>query len=50
MYLFTHGEESLYERLGWSVLEATMWRGHRCSIMSKVPVPSNYSLGHQANR
>jgi len=37
LFLFTHGQEALYERLGWSTLEATMWHGHSCSIMSKVP-------------
>jgi predicted N-acetyltransferase YhbS len=41
LYLFTHGQEGLYERLGWSTLEPTTWHGHQCSIMSKVPVPSN---------
>jgi predicted N-acetyltransferase YhbS len=44
LYLFTHGQEGLYGRLGWSALEQTMWRGHQCSIMSKLPVPSNTSL------
>jgi len=39
LYLFTHGQESLYERLGWATLERTVWHGHECSIMSKVPVP-----------
>ena len=37
LYLFTHGQESLYDRLGWSHLEPTIWHGHRCSIMWKVP-------------
>src|SRR5215831_10190101 len=44
LYLFTHGQEALYERLGWSCIEHTLWHGHKCSIMSKVPVPSNFSL------
>jgi predicted N-acetyltransferase YhbS len=44
LFLFTHGQESLYERLGWTTLEPTEWHGHKCSIMSKVPVPSNKSL------
>jgi predicted N-acetyltransferase YhbS len=44
LYLFTHGQESLYERLGWTTLEEVMWHGHTCSIMSKVPGPSNKSL------
>jgi GNAT superfamily N-acetyltransferase len=44
MYLFTHGQESLYEGLGWSVLEPVVWRGLQCSIMSKTPAPSNNSL------
>lgn len=46
LYLFTHDQESLYERLGWSLLEHTQWHGHRCSIMSKVPVASVTSLEH----
>lgn len=50
MYLFTHGQEPLYERLGWNTLETTRWHGYRCSIMSKVPVPSTSSLVHPANR
>jgi len=37
LYLFTHGQEPLYERLGWSIIEHTVWQGHECSIMSKVP-------------
>ena len=37
LYLFTHGQESLYARLGWSHLEPTIWHGHSCSIMWKVP-------------
>lgn len=44
LYLFTHGQESLYGRLGWNTLEQTVWHGHQCSIMSKVPVSSNLSL------
>jgi predicted N-acetyltransferase YhbS len=44
LYLCTHGRESLYERLGWTTLEHTMWHGYRCSIMSKAPAPSNNSL------
>jgi predicted N-acetyltransferase YhbS len=44
LYLFTHGQEALYERLGWVLFESTMWRGHQCSIMTKVPVPSSKSL------
>jgi predicted N-acetyltransferase YhbS len=48
LYLFTHGQESLYARLGWATLEHTEWHGHRCSIMSKVPGPSDESL--QLNR
>jgi len=44
LYLFTHGQESLYERLGWSTSERVAWHGHECSIMSKVPVPSDTSL------
>ena len=44
LYLFTHGQESLYERLGWAGLEQTMWHGHLCSIMSKEPVSSNSTL------
>jgi predicted N-acetyltransferase YhbS len=50
LYLFTHGQESLYERLGWSSLQQTMWHGHKCSIMSKVPVPSNTSLERTRER
>ena len=37
LYLFTHGQESLYRRLGWAHLEPTTWHGHACSIMQKVP-------------
>jgi predicted N-acetyltransferase YhbS len=37
LYLFTHGQESLYGRLGWTTLEQTIWHGHQCSIMSKLP-------------
>ena len=44
LYLFTHGQERLYERLGWSTIERTEWHGYECSIMSKVPVSSNKSL------
>jgi predicted N-acetyltransferase YhbS len=44
LYLFTHGQERLYERLGWTTHEQTMWHGHTSSIMSKVPVPCNKSL------
>jgi GNAT superfamily N-acetyltransferase len=36
LYLFTHGQESLYARLGWARLEPAVWRGHPCSIMWKV--------------
>lgn len=39
LYLFTHGEESLYERMGWEPQETTLWHGHLCTIMSKMPVP-----------
>jgi predicted N-acetyltransferase YhbS len=38
LYLFTHGQEALYERLGWAIHETMTWHGHKCSIMSKVPV------------
>ena len=41
LYLFTHGQESFYERLGWITLEPVVWHGHRCSIMSKVPAPKS---------
>jgi GNAT superfamily N-acetyltransferase len=44
LYLFTHGQESLYEHLGWSSQEQMLWHGQRCSIMSKVPVPSGGPL------
>lgn len=37
LYLFTHGEETLYERMGWKRQEPTEWHGHLCTIMSKVP-------------
>ena len=37
LYLFTHGQESLYARLGWQQLEPAVWHGHPCSIMWKVP-------------
>lgn len=37
LYLFTHGEETLYERMGWMRLEPIEWYGHLCTIMSKVP-------------
>jgi predicted N-acetyltransferase YhbS len=50
LYLFTHGQESLYERLGWATLERTMWHGYQCSIMSKVPVPTNTSLERTRER
>jgi len=50
LYLFTHGQESLYNRLGWSVVERTVWHGYECSIMSKVPVPSNTSLERTRER
>jgi len=39
MYLFTHGQEALYERLGWATYEPMVWHGLQCTIMSKVPVP-----------
>jgi N-acetylglutamate synthase-like GNAT family acetyltransferase len=35
LYLFTHGQESLYARLGWTRDEKTLWHGHECSIMWK---------------
>ena len=44
LYLFTHGQEALYERLGWNTLEKMTWYGRRCSIMSKVPAPSDTAL------
>ena len=44
LFLFTHGQEGLYDKLGWAPLERIMWHGHQCSIMSKVLVPSNKSL------
>jgi len=44
LFLFTHGQEGLYDKLGWAPLERVMWHGLQCSIMSKVPVPSNKSL------
>lgn len=50
LYLCTHGREALYERLGWAPLERTVWHGHQCSIMSKVPVPSNQSLERTRGR
>jgi predicted N-acetyltransferase YhbS len=50
LYLFTHGQESLYARLGWSPMERTLWHGHECSIMSKVPVPSNTSFERTRGR
>ncbi len=37
LYLFTHGQEALYARLGWAHLESTSWHGYQCSIMWKVP-------------
>lgn len=37
LYLFTHGQEPLYARMGWNHLEPTTWHGHACSIMWKVP-------------
>ena len=40
LYLSTHGQESLYEQLGWSRLEPAMWHGYACSIMWKVQMPS----------
>jgi len=36
LYLFTHGEEALYERMGWVRLEPVVWHGHQCTIMTKV--------------
>jgi len=36
LYLFTHGQESLYERMGWERLEPVVWHGHPCTIMTKV--------------
>ena len=50
LYLFTDGQESLYERLGWLSLEQTLWHGQKGSIMSKVPVPSNTSLERMRER
>jgi len=44
LYLFTHGEEALYERMGWKRKEPTVWHGHLCTIMSKVPVLTNTTL------
>ena len=41
LYLFTHGQESFYDRLGWITLEQVVWHGHGCSIMSKVPAPKS---------
>lgn len=35
LYLFTHGAETLYERIGWKRLEQTEWHGHLCTIMVK---------------
>ena len=37
LYLFTHGQEALYSRLGWEHVEPSIWYGHACSIKSKVP-------------
>jgi GNAT superfamily N-acetyltransferase len=45
IYLFTSGQESLYEGLGWSILEPVVWRGLQCSIMSKRPGASSNSRG-----
>ncbi len=44
LYLFTHGQEALYERIGWERREGTVWHGHLCTIMAKVPVSSNTIL------
>jgi len=37
LYLFTHGQERLYERLGWQHNESIIWHGHQCTIMTKKP-------------
>lgn len=50
LYLFTHGQEALYERLGWSTFEEMKWHGHACSIMSKVPATSDASLERAGGR
>ena len=50
LYLFTHGQERLYRRLGWQDLESTIWHGHECNIMTKVPMPSNTSLERSRER
>jgi GNAT superfamily N-acetyltransferase len=35
LYLFTWDQERLYARLGWSVLERTVYKGEKIVIMSK---------------
>lgn len=44
LYLVTHGQESLYKRLGWMHFERALWHGHDCSIMWKKLAPSTASL------
>jgi predicted N-acetyltransferase YhbS len=40
LYLVTQGQERLYATLGWLELEPTLWNGHACTIMTKVPRPT----------
>ena len=35
LYLYTDGSESLYARLGWSVLERCLYKGTNVAVMSK---------------
>ena len=35
LYLFTLDQESLYARMGWETIEATVWQDRPCVIMAK---------------
>jgi predicted N-acetyltransferase YhbS len=43
LFLFTLDHQSLYSRLGWSVYEPAVWRGHESEIMTKRPKVANGS-------
>ena len=35
VYLYTHGAVSYYEKLGWDIVDRTMWKGFDTALMAR---------------
>jgi N-acetylglutamate synthase-like GNAT family acetyltransferase len=48
LYLFTHDQQRLYERLGWRTIETATWRGQRGNIM-RIRTAGKLAAQHEPN-